>query len=477
MSAFTTMPHHRSTHIARHWPTKWLLCTSLLAGCQGGSGNDAASAPAPTPPPQYNTQLRLSLPDQGLRASQLGLVVAQGDALSEAVAAEYARVRGVPPGNIVKVILPSTEQSMSAADFAAIKAAVDAQLGADVQATLITWAVPTRVQGEFCSVSITSAMAWGYDAKACVSSKAPSPCLSTRNSPYFGSEVQRPFQEMGWRPSMLLGATSLEGARTLIQRGLQADGSQPSGTVYLVSTDDAMRNIRAADFHQVTRQWLDSGLRTVLIDNAQGQANNSLSPRTDVLAYFTGLPQVSDLNAHQYRPGAVGDSLTSFAGLLPDARGQTPATAWLDAGLTGTYGTVEEPCNFGGKFPKVSVLLDQYFRGASLIEAYWKSVDMPGQGLFIGDPLARPWPDNPSLEVVGNNYQLNTRRLRPNARYALEFRSASGDWKELATIQPTSAAPKTWTLPLPPVDAVQIRWRGPCPLDLTQTCTLASSPS
>jgi xylose isomerase len=26
-----------------------------------------------------------------------------------------------------------------------------------------------------------------------------------------------------------------------------------------------------------------------------------------------------------------------------------------------------------------------------LIEAYWKSVAWPGQGLFVGEPLARPW--------------------------------------------------------------------------------------
>jgi hypothetical protein len=26
-----------------------------------------------------------------------------------------------------------------------------------------------------------------------------------------------------------------------------------------------------------------------------------------------------------------------------------------------------------------------------LIEAYWKSVQMPGQGLFVGEPLAAPY--------------------------------------------------------------------------------------
>jgi hypothetical protein len=37
------------------------------------------------------------------------------------------------------------------------------------------------------------------------------------------------------------------------------------------------------------------------------------------------------------------------------------------------------------------VLLKHYLRGDTLLEAYWKSVEMPGQGLFIGEPLARPY--------------------------------------------------------------------------------------
>jgi hypothetical protein len=32
-----------------------------------------------------------------------------------------------------------------------------------------------------------------------------------------------------------------------------------------------------------------------------------------------------------------------------------------------------------------------YLRGSTLIEAYWKAVAMPGQGLFIGEPLAAPF--------------------------------------------------------------------------------------
>jgi len=43
------------------------------------------------------------------------------------------------------------------------------------------------------------------------------------------------------------------------------------------------------------------------------------------------------------------------------------------------------------KYPNIEVLLRHYARGDTVLEAYWKSVEMPGQGLFIGEPLARPY--------------------------------------------------------------------------------------
>jgi uncharacterized protein (TIGR03790 family) len=67
------------------------------------------------------------------------------------------------------------------------------------------------------------------------------------------------------------------------------------------------------------------------------------------------------------------------------------ALAWIRQGATASYGSVSEPCNFIDKFPRPGVFFDHYLRGETLLEAYWKSVAMPGQGLFIGEPLARPY--------------------------------------------------------------------------------------
>lgn len=61
---------------------------------------------------------------------------------------------------------------------------------------------------------------------------------------------------------------------------------------------------------------------------------------------------------------------------------------WLEAGATASYGTVGEPCNHWHKFPHSGVLLHRYLDGDTAIEAYWKSVAWPAQGVFIGAPLA-----------------------------------------------------------------------------------------
>jgi uncharacterized protein (TIGR03790 family) len=63
----------------------------------------------------------------------------------------------------------------------------------------------------------------------------------------------------------------------------------------------------------------------------------------------------------------------------------------IKAGATGRYGTVTEPCNFPQKFPHCGIMMAHYLAGDTLIEVYWKSVAWIGQGIFSGEPLARPY--------------------------------------------------------------------------------------
>lgn len=438
--------------------------TALLTACGGGAGGASGSASTAVAP-------TLTLPQHGLIASQLGLVVISGDAASEAMASYYAQARGVPTANIVRVSLPAgatASAAISAADFQQLKSAVDAALPSNVQAVLLVWKLPSQVRGASCSMGITSAMTLGFDVKYCGG------CPATSASAYYDSEATLPYAQLAMRPAMLLGTGSLAQAQALIDRGVQADNSQPSGNGWLLRTSDVSRSVRFSDFSALPAAW--SGLLSLTYqDNSSGTSSDSINGQSNVLFYFTGLSNVPSLAGNSYRPGAIGDNLTSFGGVLDGSSGQTMATDWIAAGLTASYGTVEEPCNWAGKFPRASVLIDHYNRGDSLIEAYWKSVQMPGQGLFVGEPLARPWPDAPSLSVSGGQYSIKTRGLRTGSTYVLQYRRpADADWTALTSFTAQRAV-TTLTSALAPSDATQLRWLGPCPDDSSKVCTLAQS--
>jgi uncharacterized protein (TIGR03790 family) len=182
---------------------------------------------------------------------------------------------------------------------------------------------------------------------------------------------------------MMIAARTPAQAFALIKRGIAADNSRPQGTAYLVSTRDKARNVRSR-FYPRVRQVLGNYITTKIIHA------NSLKNRNDVMFYFTGLKFVPDIRSNRFLPGAVADHLTSAGGNLLGIS-QMSVLEWIAAGATGSYGTVVEPCNFLQKFPHPGVVMVQYLNGNTLLEAYWKSVMMPGQGLFVGEPLSRPW--------------------------------------------------------------------------------------
>ena len=417
--------------------------------------------------------LTLNLPARSISASQLAVVVAAGDPLSEAIASYYQTARGIPATNIIRVALTTGVDTISATDFAAVKAEIEAKLPSAVQATLLTWTAPSRVVGS-CAMSITSALALGFDAKYCATG-----CASTAASPYYDSESAQPWVDHKLRPSMMLGASTLAAARTLIDRGVQADASLPTGDGYLLRTSDVNRSVRYTDYAALPGLWAgNSGLQLSYIDNSTGAASDGISGKSNVLFYFTGLAGVPPaLASNSFRPGAMADSLTSTGGYLPSGGGQMPITSWLDAGATASYGTVEEPCNYTQKFSKASVLIDQYYRGATLIEAYWKSVQWPGQGLFVGEPLAQPFRDSPGFSVDAGQYLISTRSLRANSTYSLQYQiTSAGSWVTLGSFKLTRAQPQSWRVSLPPGNATQLRWLGPCPANATLQCTLSTSP-
>jgi uncharacterized protein (TIGR03790 family) len=328
---------------------------------------------------QRRPMLNRRLPGGRLQASQIGLVINTADPYSVAVGDYYAARRHIAADHVLRLHLP-LQASLSEGEFDDFAAQIAAFFKPDVQALALAWTAPYAVQ---CN-SITGALALGFDRKLCLN-----PCERSRRSPYFGAIDSRPFGEHGVRPAMLIAASSLAQARALIDRGVDADGrlglrGAPPARALFVTTRDQARNVRAEVYPPAG--LIDGrGVEIIQIPVERLKDQNRL------LLVEIGAAQVDHLDSLTWLPGALADHLTSFGGDLGRATGQMSALEWITSGATATYGTVSEPCNHLQKFPNPRLLLLSYLQGQTAIEAYWKSVEWPQQGLFIGEPLAAPF--------------------------------------------------------------------------------------
>lgn len=330
----------------------------------------------------------LLLPRSGISADELAIIINDDDPQSRQVGEYYRQVRRIPERNVIHVRFPGGKSAMSRDEFARLKAEIDRATPAHVQAYAVAWTTPYRVG----CMSMTSALAFGFDDAFCSAS-----CGPTKANPYFNSVSLYPAVDHAMRPAMMLAGVSFDQVKALIDRGVASDHSFPDGRAYLISTPDEKRSVRAAYFAMSERELKDVFPIEVLKTGA-------IESRPDVLFYFTGLPIVPQLKTLTFQPGALADHLTSFGGQLTDSS-QMSSLRWLEAGATASYGTVVEPCNHPQKFPFPAIAMFHYANGASAVEAYWKSVAWPGEGVFVGDPLARPFA--PILETVGGGvYRL-----------------------------------------------------------------------
>lgn len=308
-------------------------------------------------------------------ANNLALIVNIEDANSVAIAKYYQQQRKIPDKNIIRVKVSSIKENIEPDLFNIIKQEIDRKTTDNIQAFAIAWTEPYRVG----CMSLTSALAFGYDKSWCATG-----CEKTKVSPYFNSRTRSPYIMHKMRPAMMLAGEDKEQIKALIDRGVKSDVDHPTGTAYLMDTSDKNRNVRSILYPEIKKYLSDKF-------SIQHIKKDSLEGKEDVLFYFTGKKVVEDLETNKFLPGAIADHLTSHGGQLTNSKDQMSALKWLEAGATASYGAVVEPCNFLEKFPHPGIVMQNYLNGDTAIEAYWKSVAMPGQGVFIGEPLARPF--------------------------------------------------------------------------------------
>ena len=387
------------------------------------------------------TVAKLLVPRSSIQASEIAVLINDNDPQSVEVASYYQKVRNIPSRNMIHLNfdqnrihpgLPSNN-GIDPAEFAALKAQVDGAAGPEIQALVVSWSKPFRIAGfnyYSTNYSITSAFTFGVDAAYLNSNN----CAATPVNRYYGSASTAPYTDFGIRPTMMLAGVSTASAKATIDNGLKADRNLPAGNGWFVRTADSVRSgPRLQDFQTTVQSWnRPEALTMTYSDYSKNGGRSEVKNATDVLFYQTGLANVPGLNTNTYVPGALADHLTSNGGNLFGTE-QMSALRWLEAGVTASYGTVTEPCAHTEKFPAASVLVKSYFRGNTALEAYTKSVRQPSQGVFVGDPLARPFGTRATL--VNGSLNIRTSSLEPGISYNLySAPSAMGPFSQIATV-------------------------------------------
>ncbi len=198
-------------------------------------------------------------------------------------------------------------------------------------------------------------------------------------------------------PNMTLGYTGPNGNTTgdvlaMLKRGVAADATHPTGTVYFVTREDIRSKAREWQYASAAAGLRRLGISAVVTHTMPTHSDS-------ILGLMTGTATVDTPAAGHFLPGAMAEHLTSFAAVF-DQPSQTKLSHWIAAGATGSAGTVVEPLAYWSKFPHAR-FFNHYRMGCTMIESFYQAVQSPLQLMIVGEPLASPWAVTASLQIKG----------------------------------------------------------------------------
>lgn len=140
------------------------------------------------------TVVTLLVPRSSIQSSEIAVLINDNDPQSVEVASYYQQVRNIPNRYMIHLnfdqnkLYPgfTSNNGIDPAEFAALKAQVDAAAGPEIQAFVLSWSRPFRI-ARFnyypTNYSITSAFTFGIDPAYLTSNN----CAATPLNRYFGS--------------------------------------------------------------------------------------------------------------------------------------------------------------------------------------------------------------------------------------------------------------------------------------------------
>ncbi len=325
----------------------------------------------------------------------------------------FCERRQVPPDNVVYIDWTGGNISWGGGDFqtnliAPLLAAVSARgLSNQIDYVVLSMDIPFRTLNGPVINSTTAALFYGLKN-----------WVDTLNR-YAGSEAvfrrALPASAAGYSfLTCMITSDSLANAKRLVDQGVASDATFPPQPVVLAKSSDPLRNIRYYAFDNAVFNTRLRGNYLIVRTNS-----DSAPGQTALLGYETGLSNFS-VSPGTFVPGAMADSLTSFGGIIFGPNGQTSLLEFINAGASGSYGTVTEPNTDAQKFPDPQVYFYQA-RGFNLAECYYQSIRVPYQGLIVAEPLAAPFQQPASGNWTGIN---SNSVLSGSPQLSLEFNAA-----------------------------------------------------
>ncbi len=346
-----------------------------------------------------------ALPARALGPHEVLLLVNRRSPASLEVATHYARLRDIPPVNIVLLDVPEgalgEAAELSLDEFrATILEPAEAEMRKRGLADhILAWAyapdfpvrLTTQPEVSLAGATLVRGRLPGAEEVRKGDFRSPLYAGPDRAAGPFASSHSLEFHAAQLQgrmplPSMMLGVAGARGLTAAqitdqLKATRAADASGLAAPVWLVTNDDVRAQTRAWQFPAAARELADLGVRAELT-GAPPQDQPALG------GLMLGQADIEPARYGRLAAGALADHLTSFGAVFSHPH-QSKLTAWLAHGAAAAAGTVAEPYSIWTKFPQAR-LFAHAARGCTALESYYQSVRCPLQLLIVGDPLSAP---------------------------------------------------------------------------------------
>jgi uncharacterized protein (TIGR03790 family) len=275
------------------------------------------------------------------------VVVNQSSSNSVELGNYYCEKRQVPPQNLLRTTWTGGNGTWTKTDFETVilnplLSMISARgLTNQIDYVVLSMDFPFQVTDATGINSTTAEVYYGFKPDGAAMPGLPASCnlpAASVNS-YAGTEGIFRFSQPNTAATnsfltVMITSTSLDQAKTIIDHGVASDGTFPTQTVILGKSSDPFRNVRYVNFDDTV---FNARLRT----NYSIVESNLDSPLglSNLLGYQNGHYQFT-ISPNAFIPGAMADSLTSYGGLIFGGNDQTSLLAFINAGASGSYGTV-----------------------------------------------------------------------------------------------------------------------------------------